>query len=1020
MSSVAVARRIKVRLFVEGVEIPCISVQVQSQPNTPTMASIQIPPLAEGTRFLPRSIVHVFFLDLYDRESDANFRRTGDSKKEYGPTTKDKTETTDKVLSGQNSTLNSYKVLFVGELMGFQWTKSATSRSLVLQCADMSNYWDYAYQFNNTDIFGPGMKAMFSGGATNLFTDFLEEPGGAIVRIILSPPERYPKMQGLVGGIVHLLEAMGGSYYTGKKFAGQNIFFSLAELRLRLTQMITAYDKDPTAKKLLGGGYDFLFGRSIGNLGEQASFRKVINMLSGIIFHETYGQPCPRYVPSTLKTNTSTKKVSYGGGTTELLAGGGKQGIINSITRAKFAISDYASGQGGQSPQEAYSTLQLIKKNLSLFENELRNYGLTSDAASVAAARTDVQTAATYVVSPVGSTPALPKLDSAVFALQKVKGTATTQAGSRSVTTTSTSGFEARLNQQILRPDVWFSAPPRCNVIFPDQYHTLSYARQFMAEPTRLLLKTNDEFFGEDELFDNFYFAPKAITLKGGKNTLQSILKNDVMDHELFTGILPVFEKMGEFNIFAARSGQVDGKTPKVGLAQRSTNFLYFKYRFAARQLQVTGTFNPYVAAGFPGLVIDKYVDLDTFRRQNELLKSLPNPNNLPLPSLLPMLGTHFLCNFTEITHQLSQSEATTMLNCSYARQAEESVEFLGNIQDEIEIERTVPGKTALTTSRVASIYAPRVGMQGPGLGRIVEVKDVTSQEKGPDFSPKNGPTSVKELPVYGGPRDKKTKQLSLTAPVGWAKFARVYGKEVTDLVGDPELVVTFRAYEVTEEKPKTKLVTEYLPPEEYIRPGWYGDCWHPSKISEVYYDFFDTGAITETTQVENFIGSDKSKINPSSDADRTLADMNSGNESLKFARDQMIALSLTKGSNIQQSVAFLVLVYSAIRQAGFSTKDFIQAYTWRPIATMLDMFGSQDLQLDQSGKNVVRGVEGFHSRAFGPWENLFGLVTQDLESIIGIKKGSNQAQRGDTRKRKFEAVIAYAAQLRLSKGFLG
>src|SRR5690606_13148699 len=72
---------------------------------------------------------------------------------------------------------NKYKLLFAGELMGFQWTKNAVNRSVVLQCSDFSNYWDYAYQFNNTDIFGPGIKAMFTGGSTNLFTDFLSSPG---------------------------------------------------------------------------------------------------------------------------------------------------------------------------------------------------------------------------------------------------------------------------------------------------------------------------------------------------------------------------------------------------------------------------------------------------------------------------------------------------------------------------------------------------------------------------------------------------------------------------------------------------------------------------------------------------------------------------------------------------------------------------------------------------------------------------------------------------------------------------
>jgi hypothetical protein len=137
----------------------------------------------------------------------------------------------------------------------------------------------------------------------------------------------------------------------------------------------------------------------------------------------------------------------------------------------------------------------------------------------------------------------------------------------------------ARLNQHILRPDIWFGAPPRCNVLFPEDYDSISYQRMFMQEPTRLLLKTNDEFFGEDFLFDKLYFAPQTSSVKKNKAQMRSMMNGDLLDHELFTGILPVFEKSGEFNVFASKSG-TQKQMNKVGFAQRSANFLYFKYRF--------------------------------------------------------------------------------------------------------------------------------------------------------------------------------------------------------------------------------------------------------------------------------------------------------------------------------------------------------------------------------------------------------------------------------------------------------
>lgn len=1037
----AKVQRLRLRLFIEGVEIPVIASMVQVSPNSPMVASIQIPPLAEATRFMPRSLVHLFFLDFYEAENP-NIRLTGSSvSKAPGPTAyqqsqvngvtddldTDTLEISNEFVKDVNN--NKYKLLFAGELMGFQWTKNAYNRSVVLQCSDFSNYWDYAYQFNNTDIFGPGIKAMFTGGSTNLFTDFLSSPGQIVTKIIMTPSTRYPGLKGLLGGVIHLLEAMGGSYYYDKKYAGQNVFFSLAELRLRLTQMITAFDKDPTSQRLLGGSFESLFGRSIGNLGDQASFRKVVNQLISVIFHECYPQPCPLYVPGLDGTITGfvrKKLVEIPGfsgfATTSRAVADGLNLLQDGMGTYREEIDGLSATQKRAKLTEllAYmlprlADLQRVCKTSAQDAQRARTTPSARQLASLAAriaaafnvAATDIGRAITLVKQGTSSSfaGAFGKLESAINQLNKIS---TFEAN----TTPPKQAIPATLKQQIFRPDVWFSAPPRCNVLFPDQYSTLSYARQFMAEPTRLMLKTNDEFFGEDELFDRFYFAPKAVTLKQESNQLRAILKNDILDHELFTGILPVFEKMGEFNIFAARSGMVDGKQPKIGLAQRSTNFLYFKYRFAPRQMQITGRFNPYIACGFPGLVIDKYVDLQTFKLHNELLKTLPDADSFPTRELNKMLGTHFLGNFTEVTHQIDQGQGTTLINCSYARQPEESVEFLGAAQEEV-IMKKQAGPPATRTDTWAAVTAPRLNSQGPNLGRITKVVEVTDKFRSSDF------TNAKKVPLFNGKRDKKTKQVTTSVPIGFNAIAANYGPDIPEIVGDENLPVTFRAFEVTEEISRTKRQTVELPPEEYIRPGWYGDCWHPAKIAEVYYNFFSTGSITETTAIQSPDGENLNGLT-SSDASQTLADMVANDNPAALARDQLIQLSQTKDANIEQAVAFLVLSYSVIKQAGFDPEQFIRSYTWRPIATLLDMFGTSDLLLDPTGKEVVQGVEGFHSRAFGPYDDLFGLVTEDIESVVGISRGSTQSKKADTRKRKYERVLDYVASIRLSRAILG
>lgn len=1033
----AKAQRLRLRLFVEGVEIPCISAQVASAPNSPVMASIQIPPLAEGTRFLPRSLVHLFFFDF--NEDAVSVQRTGTSiTKAPGPSAYEQSGNTGGSAEDLERDMQAqhYKVLFVGELVGFAWSKRSTSRSLVLQCQDLSNYWDHAFQFNNTNLFGPGYKALFSGGSTNLFTDLLSSPGQIAKQILMTPSARYPAMRGLLGGLIHLLEAMGGTYYYEKKYAGQNIFFSLAELRLHITQLITAYDKDPTARRLLGGGWESLFGRSIGNLGDQASFRKILNKLAGIIFHETYGQPCPLYVPGTGGTVSGfvRKNIRNIPKLGELAYNA--EGLVASLKGVISAVDEYLLLDKPKDPRALMDfAMDKAKENIkrlsfvqrACHENARKAEslkGLKSETRSVQQTASQAaryfKTAATHIGKAIAAQRGRKVPDG-----KTASGNSTTQAIQKAISelqkiaqleatvTPAKQAVPGQLKQQIFRPDVWFSAPPRCNVFFPDQYFDLNYSRSFLSEPTRLLLKTHDEFFGEDILFDNFYFAPKALTLKSESNKLRKILQNDILDHELFTGILPVFEKMGEFNIFAARSGIVDGKTPKIGMAQRAANFLYFKYRFAARQMQVTARFNPYVACGFPGLIIDKYVDLETVMNQQAMKNVLPEyAANAPerLPSLL---GTHFLANFTDVMHQVDQSNGVTTLSCSYARQVEESVEFLGAQQEEV-ISRKTRGPQSVRTTRVAALFAPRVGQQGPNRGRIVSVVDVSDAYRSTDFD------TADRVPLLGGSRDARTRQLASRVPIGFARLAKDYGNEVATLAGDPNIVLTFRAFDVTETAARERKETVFLPPEEYIRPGWYGSCWHPAKISEVYYDFFDIGAITETTEVTNFVGANaESGGLAASDAGAVLEDMRDGYD-LQVVRDQVLALSQTKSANIQEAVSLLVLTYSVMRQGGFDADQFIKSYTWRPIASMLDIFGTSDLVFSEDGSKVLQGVEGFHSRAFGIYEDLFGLVPPEVESIVGIRRGTPVAQKVDTRKRKRLAVLDYAAAIASSRAILG
>lgn len=1027
------AQQLKLRLFVEGVEIPVIAASVQTAPNSPAMCSIQIPPLAEATRFLPRSLVHLYFLDLYESQSPfASKRGASAPQKGQTPTqyeqglvnSRDFKSSEEAVTEGERDIRNQrYKLLFGGEHVGFQWSKNATSRSIVLQCQDFSNYWDYAYQWNNTDLFGPGIKAMFSGGATNLFDDFLTDEGSQIIQIINTPSPQYPKLEGLLGGLIHLLESIGGSYYYGKQYAGQNVFFSLAELRLHITQMITAYELDPTAKNLLGAGYDSLFGRTLGGLGAQVSFRQAINALMGAIFHETYPIPTPMYVPGTAGSVSGAVRRSLANhpnykSLVEQASNMVKalRVIIQGMTAGEDQLSD-ASASPPEVTKVLLNMTRTLKKDMNIARGIKEIQGVMGFIGSASTSLTQALAKVPRYKqgSPTSAQPIIPLLNTAIDNLKRVMEFEV-QSSSAS------KGVPARLNQQIFRPDVWFSAPPRCNVLFPEHYTNLEYARSFLAEPTRFLLKTNDEFFGEDELFDQFFFAPKARTVKAQQRDLQGMLANDLLDHELFTGILPVFEKMGELNIFAARTGKINGKEPKIGLAQRSTNFLYFKHRFAARQMSVSARFNPYIAPGFPGLIVDKYVDADALTHYQELVqKHAQSGGTGTNQDIQKLLGTHFLGNFTQVSHTVDQRNGRTDIQCGYPRQAEETVEFLGATLEDQTVQKRF-GTDALRKTDVAAVNPPKIQSVGPNFGIIKRVTEVTDKFQSDETS--RSPL----MPLFLGGRREGTGELKVKVPIGIRLPASEYGEDVVKIVGNRNQIVQFRAFNIEEEIPRYRAEKVDLPAEEYIRPGWYGDCWHSAKIGAVYEKFFGIGAITDPQQTSDPAGA--STGSQDKEAADALAEAlrNPGDEARQTAP---AVLTLDKDASIQQAVGFIVQLYSYVKHGGLDVEEFIRAYVWRPIATMIDIFGTSDLALDADGHTVVQGIEGFHSRAFGPYEDLFGLTPPDIENIVGIKRnksamGTKQAgfsqasQRADVRKRRQDAIKEYVAALSFARAILG
>ncbi len=1196
-----VGQHLHLRAFLEGVEVPVVSASISMQKNAPATCTLQIPANDYAMDLKPRTLVHLFFKDLYNGVPPEELVsvegpgvRTVDRDQGVDPELRglfgeDRFESTPEqdLVDLENS---NYKLCFGGEIVGVQYSKAPGSRSVVLQCLDWSSYWDIAYQYqvSGFSLGGGGIRAAFTGASTTVFNSFLEGSADIIVNNMMSrPPRSYPRLRGsLLGALVHIIEAIGGTYFGRRAVRGTNDFFSLAEMRLHLTQMVGAnpFPQSDEVRLLRARGFGSLFRRSLSGLGKLVSIRAVLLALQKYIFHEHVPITTPRYIPPLtdpalprfetvpIDQDQETRPLARIARRVQSRARELKQrqerstdarqarrqsdrrsGLQTEIRRLNRTLVRAASQarrvglQGGTNTR--LSDFFGIPEVVRAFTSSANTFNRVLEATR-RGQRPGVRTYTFYAPGTRSADTVNGLLDQIIDNMQQILDSSHRR---RIQQRTSQPDPPARLLTNIYRPDVWMVAPPRCNVIFPELYSSFTYGRDFNREVTRLLLRTHSAFFGSDILFDGFYMSPSRLLgqrrgrpIGRGKigrdpdvADAPAWVVRDMMEHELFTGIIPTFERMSDLNLHAIRGGNIELSTgARVGYAQLAANHIFFQYRFKSRQLVCTGKFNPYIAFGFPCVIVDKYLPLDHLRdgeydaavaarlaeaiaegegdldlggppaeeRQQVREANVARVREIIGTVLEARPNTHYLGTPSMMSHTVSAMQGgNTQIQMDYARSTNERTEFLGDNVGRTPRARRIRNRTIVT--EVGALEAPSVGSRGPRGGEITNVTDITDRYQRQHRrlrSTDRTNTGQRRyiggtrLPLYVGGRSYAGRRRRGTRVlVGVEQPAASYGPEVVALVGTAgrtqsstadsnETLVTFRAYRIEEEVGVYNQEFANIPPEELTFPPWYGEHYRSANIGGLYSYFFGTGAITDPLSVVaegaaadrlgqeydgGTIGGDEAPaeersvrlalIRRFSDAqeagarsegpisdpdDRPAAGLSSNpSESIGPPGDpepedsQGIAfLANVQGrSPITEALEEVVRAYSQVKLNHFDVHQFIRAYTWRPIATMIDLFGTANLEINDDGE-VVRGREGFHSRAFGDFDDLRQLVGQGEgnrpQTVLGLstrdpdERGDSDepsrderiAARLDTRREKRVQVLRYLNALMSSRGILG
>lgn len=602
-------RFLGLRLFLEGIEVDVASATVSAGINTASTAVIDIPATDAAHKLEPRTLVHLFYL-----ESGYNLVKAEDSEESRASESgvnEPRVDPTAKRLKGvrllDTADLSNWRLLFAGEVVGYGYSRVGAFRQIQLQCQDFTGYWDQCKLYwGKAKLSSNSYKKTMFAGATHIHSGRKQaESAGDLLRILMSRPSTIPRLPGILGGVVNLLESAVGVYDSSarKRYRGVNDFMTQAELRLKLTRTIAASPDDDTSAQFLNEKSFRRYLRQITRrVKSTASYLDLAQVFLGKCYHQWASLTAPPFISAGEQNATVTYLVSTGVkfrdpklgqlykevdkayqtvnkrvvgmlGTAEQLQEklqdehsdphkhgvDGDKRVVDTDSVSKFSKSvtdtqlwgkDFTVGsdlrEGLEPGDEAHVAMTHLKDAQDLVAEKITPDTELSSEETAAGIKTDARD-----VERLNSL-----LEKAKESLTK-KGRGTARRVKKKIP------LNSRLHMSLFTPDIYMVPPPTCNVLFPDHYSSLSFSRAWMSEITRLWLHGRTAT-GRDK--KNMYFSPNTDILTSEKykfDATQAVKRgvSFIMGHERFTGIVPAIEGLGDNDVFE----RLHKKTVKTG-----------------------------------------------------------------------------------------------------------------------------------------------------------------------------------------------------------------------------------------------------------------------------------------------------------------------------------------------------------------------------------------------------------------------------------------------------------------------
>jgi hypothetical protein len=1094
------ARYLGLRLFLEGIEVDVIQATVRGGIQQPGSAQISIPATDNAHAILPRTLVHLFYIESSYHLDETSNNVTGTDLR--------------KNLDLANS--KNWRLLFTGEVRGYKFTKVGGVRQISLTCQDATAYWQQAQIYWGTGKTSlNSFKQTVFNGATQLHRGKQKvDSTGDLIRLLRARPSTNPTLPGLLGGIVALLESTTGVYDAASKrrFRGVNDFMSQAELRLHLTRMIGAASKDDTSSVFLrSSGFRKYLRRVSRSVKSTASFMDLVGLLLSKIYHQWSSVPAPPFIDSNATVTTRIHKstgVKYVGNTKvvqlyrDVLA---TQKVVtaryNAANKSKRTARLMVVQAGDADPLLKVNTrgqARLDHVGHGAFNSNIKSARLSSRTArdirsvgidlrkEVDAKKSSpsqkagqrrrvekISVGCDYAVKAVRLLTIIMRQESAGhlghtranFILLRGYLNKAAQALSKGVgtpykTVTKEIPVQSRLNAFLFSPDLYMVPPPKCNVLFPEHVQSITFGQDYLSEITRLWLHGRTAY-GRDK--KDMYFSPNTSILGGPKSAdATAAVKKGVsfiMEHELYTGIIPSIEGLGDNGVFkkinkrAIRADKkrhkgVDGSdvagqalhSPQEHL-QRAANYLFFAKRFATRSMSVTCRYSPQIVAGLPVIVLDPVKGESRFAFGSKNVDSLIDN---------PPEGTHYIGAVHSVTHVLtSGGGAQTVLDLVKVRRHNEGIDLFGGTSGKVGETTVIKTKLVARRKKVPTNVSADRGAYSAYDGKTVGTKNMAATEP-EGFTAKYNPkyNSLRDTvrgeldEIDGFVRDPKKKYLVKVRrdfPEANVRIGQMQTAVSGNGANDPPTFGKYRVfstagnltseerkyseqhnvyvdiYEVSSSKRKRQVTFAF---EDTATPPWFSTIYQAQNIGSDYYsEMLGCLSVLDTSL---FTGADL-KTNEDGEVVSAVIefDTNDGTSSKEVTIPADIA---TPPITVEQACNNLAETWLGLKEMGADIDLFVDTYTNRKFATLYTMLGNQNGYLLANDKyrtsTPLPDLIGFHGNAFGyitQLQDVNGarLDYEPLYKLNGKGKVRNVDTRVDPRAGRYEKVEDYVDDLR-------